>query len=47
MVYQASPYNNDWNGKISGVELPCATYYYILYPGSGKPKRQGAVTIIR
>ena|ERR1035437_9787429 len=47
IVYLASPYNNDWNGKIDGVEIPCATYYYILYPGKGKPKKQGAVTIIR
>lgn len=47
MVYQASPYNNDWNGKIDGVELPCATYYYILYPGNGKSNKHGSVTIIR
>jgi len=47
MVYEASPYTNDWNGKIDGVEIPCATYYYILYPGRGKPNKQGAVTIIR
>jgi gliding motility-associated-like protein len=47
MVYQASPYNNDWNGKIDGVDIPCATYYYILYPGNGKSNKHGAVTIIR
>lgn len=47
LVYQASPYHNDWNGKIDGAELPCATYYFIVYPGKGKPNREGAVTIIR
>ena len=47
LVFQESPYLNDWNGKADGVELPCATYYYILTPGSGKSKMQGAVTIIR
>lgn len=47
LVYQASPYLNDWYGKIDGTELPSATYYYILTPGNGKSKMQGAVTIIR
>ncbi|MBI4931784.1 MAG: gliding motility-associated C-terminal domain-containing protein [Bacteroidetes bacterium] len=47
LVYQASPYLNDWNGRVDGVDLPCATYYYVLSPGSGKSKMQGAVTIIR
>lgn len=47
LVYNASPYRNDWDGKIDGVELPCATYYYVLFPGNGKPKINGAVTLIR
>lgn len=47
LVFQKSTYLNDWDGKVEGTELPCATYYYVLYPGSGKPKMQGAVTIIR
>ena len=47
LVYQASPYLNDWNGKVDGTELPSATYYYILTPGDGKSKIHGAVTIIR
>lgn len=47
MVYQASPYNNLWNGKIDGTDLPAATYYYVFYPGNGKEKVNGSVTIIR
>ena len=30
-VYEASPYNNDWDGKSStGQELPVGTYFYVL-----------------
>lgn len=47
LVYQKTPYQNDWNGRIDGVDLPCATYYFILTPGKDKSKMQGAVTIIR
>lgn len=47
LVYQKSPYMNEWFGRIDGVDLPCATYYYVLYPGNGKEKINGAVTIIR
>lgn len=47
LVLMRSPYENDWDGKVDGVELPPATYYFVLSPGSGKPKMQGAVTIIR
>lgn len=47
LVFQASPYLNDWNGKVDGSEIPCATYYYVLTPGSGQSKINGSVTIIR
>jgi len=47
LVYQASPYLNDWNGKVDNTELPCATYYYVLTPGNGRSKINGSVTIIR
>ena len=47
LVYQQSPYTNQWSGRIDGADLPCATYYYVLSPGGGRPKISGAVTIIR
>ena len=47
IVLEESPYINDWNGRVDGVDLPCATYYFVLSPGSGKSKMQGSVTIIR
>ncbi len=39
-VYTASPYFNDWDGRLSGEPLPAGTYFYILDFGDGtKPKR--------
>jgi gliding motility-associated-like protein len=50
VVYQAKPYNNDWNGTASnsGNELPQGTYYYVVRLDIGKGKvYQGDVTILR
>jgi gliding motility-associated-like protein len=47
LVFQESPYKNDWNGKIDGAEIPAATYYVVFIKGEGKGKVGGAVTIIR
>ena len=47
VVFQETPYQNTWNGREFGIELPAATYYYILDPGDGKKPYYGAVTIIR
>jgi gliding motility-associated-like protein len=31
MVYQASPYDNTWDGRnMNGEQLPAGTYYYVL-----------------
>jgi large repetitive protein len=50
VVYQAKPYNNDWNGTTSngGKELPQGTYYYVIRLDIGAGKvYQGDVTILR
>jgi gliding motility-associated-like protein len=44
-VYHASPYNNDWDGKHNGKDLPSGVYYYIL--DYQNRKRAGVVTIVR
>jgi gliding motility-associated-like protein len=50
VVYEADPYNNDWDGSNSnsGKPLPEGTYYYLLrhdlVPGA---LAQGTITIIR
>jgi len=48
IVYTASPYLNDWDGKnTSGEELPDGTYYYILDIGNGSEPRTGFIIIHR
>lgn len=47
LVLIRAPYKNDWDGKVDGLELPSATYYFVLTPGNGEPKINGSVTIIR
>ncbi len=49
IVYQAKPYNNDWNGlNDEGQELPQGTYYYILRLNIAEGIiLKGDVTIVR
>jgi len=49
VLYQAKPYNNDWDGKNqAGNDLPEGTYYYVLRLdiGSGNIYK-GDITILR
>ncbi len=48
IVYQASPYNNTWDGKNeNGDDLPDGTYYYSLDIGNGHEPYKGFVVITR
>ena len=47
LVYHADSYLNTWDGKSFGIDLPAATYYYVLDLGEGSDKYHGTVTIIR
>ena len=47
MVYKSRGYQNTWNGKSSGEELPEATYFYVLDLADGKRIYHGTVTIVR
>ena len=49
ILFQAKPYNNDWDGKnISGKDLPEGTYYYVLRLDIGAGNIQkGDITILR
>ena len=39
-LFVASPYQNDWDGNVSGDALPVGTYFYIMDFGDGRtPKR--------
>ncbi len=46
VVFQAYSYDNTWDGTSFGTNLPDATYYYVVYTGTGQ-EYKGAVTIIR
>jgi gliding motility-associated-like protein len=48
IVYKASPYLNDWNGKSkSGHDLPDEVYYYLLDYGVGEKAASGYILIKR
>lgn len=47
LVFEADDYENNWDGKYYGNELPAATYYYIFNPGNGSEEIKGDVTIVR
>jgi gliding motility-associated-like protein len=51
VVFEASPYNNDWEGqcntglKLGGDKLPRGTYYYVVYLGEGEEIIKGFVEL--
>ena len=47
LVYKSKGYQNNWNGKASGDDIPAATYFYVLDLADGKRKYHGTVTIVR
>lgn len=49
IVFEAKPYNNDWQGQSSnGDELPDGTYYYVLRLNIGEGEiLRGDITVIK
>ena len=47
LVYEATPYLNDWDGTLGGDRLPITAYYYILKLGDDTPAYTGTVNITR
>jgi gliding motility-associated-like protein len=49
MVFQATPYFNDWNGISSnGKMLPAGVYYYVIRCGEpGETPLTGSITMVR
>jgi gliding motility-associated-like protein len=49
LVFEASPYLNNWNGKsnsgvtVGGDDLPIGTYFYIIDLGNGSPILKGTI----
>lgn len=47
-VYDAKPYNNDWDGTFRGKQLPDGVYYYIIRcDGEENNPRSGSITVLR
>lgn len=46
-VFEASPYDTPWEGRLNGADLPVGVYYYIIEPNNGRKKYTGSVTILR
>ena len=46
MIYSATNYDNLWNGKYLGNDVPTGTYFYILNDGKDK-LHKGSITILR
>jgi gliding motility-associated-like protein len=47
-VFDAKPYQNDWNGIFNGKPLPDGVYFYIIRcDGEENSPRTGSITLIR
>ena len=47
-VYDAKPYNNDWDGTFNGKQLPDGVYYFIIRcDGEEATPRSGSITVLR
>lgn len=46
-VYDAKPYNNDWDGTSNGKKLPDGVYYYIIKCDGDSKSKSGSITILR
>jgi gliding motility-associated-like protein len=47
-VFEAKPYNNDWDGTFHGKKLPDGVYYYIIRcDGEENKTRNGSITLLR
>jgi gliding motility-associated-like protein len=47
LVYEATGFNNPWNGMLNGEALPADTYYYTIDLKYNKFVYKGIVTILR
>lgn len=47
IVFKSEGYKHEWDGKKDGVVLPTGTYYYVVYPKSGRQQIAGYITLIR
>ncbi|MGA0557311.1 gliding motility-associated C-terminal domain-containing protein [Larkinella sp. VNQ87] len=46
-VFVSQGYQQPWDGKSGGQDLPPAVYQYVIKPGGSHPNRSGSLLIIR
>ncbi|PTB96956.1 hypothetical protein C9994_05110 [Marivirga lumbricoides] len=47
-IYQAKPYNNDWEGTTdNGSPVPDGVYYYVIKCGDSEIAKSGSITLLR
>ena len=46
-VLESTNYDQSWQGRFQGKDLPEDTYFYLIDKGNGDPPRRGSLTIIR
>ena len=47
LLFNSDGYNEDWDGRYNGNDLPTADYYYIINLKNGTEPLTGTITIIR
>ncbi|MBK6263840.1 VCBS repeat-containing protein [Marivirga sp. S37H4] len=46
-IYEAKPYNNDWEGTASGSPVPDGVYYYVIRCEDSGIVKSGSITLLR
>ena len=46
-IYEAKPYNNDWQGRINGSPVPDGVYYFIVRCDGSGIEKSGSITLLR
>ena len=47
VVHESSNYNEPWDGRYNGDDLPSGTYYYVVNLNDGNSALTGPVTLVR
>jgi len=47
VVFEESPYSNEWQGTYKGQPVPIGTYFFVVEFGNGRPPQKGFLMIKR
>jgi gliding motility-associated-like protein len=45
-IYRSVGYATPWDGTVKGRKVQAGTYYYIIDPGSGEPRKVGYLSVL-